>query len=194
MKFMSAFKTGSLAGGGSFRCESCGYAVSLVQGDEVPVCPHCHGRQFRRGSMFADQTLTEPFMELGTREPTWLETARQSISVEGDYIAYEEGDQVSVVPLRKDWTRIGRSLAADIRFDDPTASRRHALVHREEGVARILDDRSLNGVFLNGERVEWHELRDGDEIVIGRFRLYFVRHIAYRLDSESKMGLGQSIG
>jgi pSer/pThr/pTyr-binding forkhead associated (FHA) protein len=40
--------------------------------------------------------------------------------------------------------------------------------------ARILDDRSLNGVFLNGERVDWHELEDGDEIAVGRFRLYFI--------------------
>jgi pSer/pThr/pTyr-binding forkhead associated (FHA) protein len=144
--------------------------------------------------MFADQTLTEPFAELGTQEPAWLETARQSISVEGDYIAYADSDQMWVVPLRKDWTRIGRSLAADIRFDDPTASRRHALIHREEGIARILDDRSLNGVFLNGERVEWHELQDGDEIVVGRFRLYFVQHALDRFRSESSTGLGQSTG
>jgi pSer/pThr/pTyr-binding forkhead associated (FHA) protein len=39
---------------------------------------------------------------------------------------------------------------------------------------RVLDDRSLNGVFLNGERIDWHELEDGDEITIGAFRLYFI--------------------
>ena len=38
----------------------------------------------------------------------------------------------------------------------------------------MLDDRSLNGVFLNGERVEWHDLSDGDELIIGRFKMYFV--------------------
>jgi pSer/pThr/pTyr-binding forkhead associated (FHA) protein len=37
-----------------------------------------------------------------------------------------------------------------------------------------LDDRSLNGVFVNGERVEWRVLRDGDEIVVGRYRLHFL--------------------
>jgi pSer/pThr/pTyr-binding forkhead associated (FHA) protein len=38
----------------------------------------------------------------------------------------------------------------------------------------VLDDRSLNGVFVNGERIEWHPLRDGDELVVGRHRLSFV--------------------
>jgi pSer/pThr/pTyr-binding forkhead associated (FHA) protein len=38
----------------------------------------------------------------------------------------------------------------------------------------VLDDRSLNGVFVNGERVEWSTLADGDEIVIGRHHLHFV--------------------
>ena len=56
------------------------------------------------------------------------------------------------VPLTREWTRIGRSLAADVRFDDPTVSRRHALIVRQADGVRVLDDRSLNGVFVNGER------------------------------------------
>jgi pSer/pThr/pTyr-binding forkhead associated (FHA) protein len=39
---------------------------------------------------------------------------------------------------------------------------------------RVLDDRSLNGVFVNGERVEWSVLSDGDEIVVGRHVLRFL--------------------
>ena len=37
----------------------------------------------------------------------------------------------------------------------------------------ILDDRSLNGVFVNGKRVEWSPLEDGDEILVGRHRLHY---------------------
>jgi pSer/pThr/pTyr-binding forkhead associated (FHA) protein len=74
----------------------------------------------------------------------------------------------------QEWTRIGRSIAADMRLDDPTVSRRHALVCRQAGRVRVLDDRSLNGLFLNGERVEWHDLDDGDELVIGRYKLHFI--------------------
>ena len=80
----------------------------------------------------------------------------------------------SHIALEREWTRIGRSLAADIRFDDPTVSRRHALIVRQPDGLRVLDDRSLNGVFVNGERVEWSTLADGDEIVIGRHHLHFV--------------------
>ena len=43
---------------------------------------------------------------------------------------------------------------------------------------RVLDDRSLNGVFVNGERVEWRVLADGDEIVVGRYRLHFLEGAA----------------
>jgi pSer/pThr/pTyr-binding forkhead associated (FHA) protein len=77
--------------------------------------------------------------------------------------------------LQREWTRIGRSLAADIRFDDPTVSRRHALIVRQPDGLRVLDDRSLNGVFVNGTRVEGRVLDDGDEIVVGRYRLSFFR-------------------
>ena len=59
-------------------------------------------------------------------------------------------------------------------------SRRHALLYRDDAGARILDDRSLNGVFLNGERVELGELDDGDEISIGRFSLFFVSLVGER--------------
>ena len=58
------------------------------------------------------------------------------------------------MPLTREWTRIGRSLAADVRFDDPTVSRRHALIVRHPDGVRLLDDRSLNGVFVNGARVD----------------------------------------
>ena len=70
-----------------------------------------------------------------------------------------------VVAVTREWTRIGRSLAADVRFDDATVSRRHALVVSQEDGVRVLDDRSLNGIYVNGRRVEWSPLTDGDEIV-----------------------------
>ena len=50
---------------------------------------------------------------------------------------------------------------------------------RQSGT-RIVDDRSLNGLFVNGERVDWHELVDRDEVVVGRFRLYFLNLVPDR--------------
>ena len=83
-----------------------------------------------------------------------------------------------VVTLSREWTRIGRSMAADLRFDDATVSRRHALVVNQAEGVRVLDDRSLNGVYVNGRRVEWSPLADGDEVTIGRHTLFFMNTAA----------------
>jgi pSer/pThr/pTyr-binding forkhead associated (FHA) protein len=106
--------------------------------------------------------------------PAWLEETRSGITTPGRYIAFAQDDRIVVCPVTREWTRIGRSLAADIRFDDATVSRRHALVANEEGGVRVLDDRSLNGIQVNGRRVEWSPLHDGDEITIGRHTLFFL--------------------
>ena len=98
--------------------------------------------------------------------------ARQ-IEQPGEYLCFEEGGELRTVALTREWTRIGRSLAADVRFDDPTVSRRHALIVRQPDGVRLLDDRSLNGVFVNGARVDGRALEDGDEIIVGRYRLRF---------------------
>jgi pSer/pThr/pTyr-binding forkhead associated (FHA) protein len=50
---------------------------------------------------------------------------------------------------------------------------------------RILDDRSLNGVFVNGERVEWSALTDGDEILVGCHSLRFIDTQAPAEDAET---------
>ena len=170
---MRTFEAGTLAGAGSFRCDECGYAVALHERDEVPACPSCGGESFRRATLFGetDETVA-PLMEADAAE--WLREAREALISEGDYLAFDMGDRVQVVPLQDGWTRVGRSLSAHVRLDDPTVSRRHALVYRDEDGAKVLDDRSLNGVFLNGERVDLSELEDGDAVAVGRFTLHFI--------------------
>ena len=189
---MQAFSAGTLAGAGSFRCEACDFAVALYELDEVPACPGCGGRSFRRSSMFEEGVKPpEPAHE---EPPNWLDEARDALVGGGDYLAFEDDDRVQVVPLQDGWTRVGRSLSAHIRFDDPTVSRRHALVYRDVSGARVLDDRSLNGVFRNGDRVELDELEDGDEIHIGRFRLFFMSVSGYGGAGETPEGVGSAAG
>jgi len=106
--------------------------------------------------------------------PSWVAEARASLEEPGRYLAYEESGRQVVVPIAREWTRIGRSLAADVRFDDATVSRRHALIVVQADGVRVLDDRSLNGVYVNGERVEWSPLSDGDQITVGRHVLWFL--------------------
>jgi pSer/pThr/pTyr-binding forkhead associated (FHA) protein len=172
---LDSFSTGTLAGAGCFRCGTCGFAVALHERDQVPACPHCGGEDFRRSSIFGELEMREPTNQHDVECPDWLEEARVAIEREGDYLAFDEDGRLRVTALGSGWTRVGRSLAADIRFDDPTVSRRHAMLHRApEGVTRVLDDRSLNGVFVNGERIDMRTLSDGNELTIGRFRLYFL--------------------
>ncbi|HWB69656.1 MAG TPA: FHA domain-containing protein [Solirubrobacterales bacterium] len=109
--------------------------------------------------------------------PDWLAEARASLTQPGRFLVYreEEGGETEIFELEPGWTRIGRSASADLRLDDPSVSRRHALLVVEPGKrVRVLDDRSLNGVFLNGDMVEWARLSDGDELAIGRHRLFAV--------------------
>ena len=176
---MEAFSAGTLAGAGSFRCDSCGFAVALHERDPVPACPECAGHRFRRASLFGED-LDGPQSHEVAEAPSWLEEARDALVRPGAYLAFEDDQRVRVVPLQDGWTRIGRSLSAHIRFDDPTVSRRHALIYRDDDGARILDDRSLNGVFRNGERIELAELEDGDEIDVGRFRMFYVSLVTDR--------------
>jgi pSer/pThr/pTyr-binding forkhead associated (FHA) protein len=122
----------------------------------------------------AQNTIVD--LPVPTDDQAWLDDLRGGLTEPGQYLAYKggDGDDVVAFALQREWTRIGRSLAADIRFDDPTVSRRHALIVRQPDGLRVLDDRSLNGVFVNGERVEWSTLADGDEVVIGRHHLHFI--------------------
>ena len=116
----------------------------------------------------------QPPAAVERERPAWLQEVRDGVTQPGKYLAYEESDRNVLTPLNQEWTRIGRSLAADVRFDDATVSRRHALVVSQAEGVRVLDDRSLNGVYVNGERVEWSPLADGDEITIGRHAIYFL--------------------
>ena len=108
------------------------------------------------------------------RRPTGWRQARETLPGPGRYLACRDDDgEIADFQIERGWTRIGRSATADIRLDDPSVSRRHALIVSEPAEPlRVLDDRSLNGVFLNGETVEWGRSRDGDELAIGRYRLF----------------------
>lgn len=184
---MDSLISGTFVGAGSFSCARCGYTLTLVGTDTLTACPGCGGEDFVRASLFSterisaagsggapqanDGTLVEP---AAPDRAAQLARLREGIEQPGEYLCYEENGEQRTVALTREWTRVGRSLAADVRFDDPTVSRRHALIVRHPDGVRLLDDRSLNGVFVNGARVDGKALQDGDEIIVGRYRLAFV--------------------
>jgi hypothetical protein len=165
---------GETAGGvGSFICQGCSFPVSFEPSQSIPRCPNCGGTDFRRASLFEQPTLTNVAITRPAEQPAdWLDDVRETITEPGKYLAMFADGRTRVIELSPGWSRIGRSRSADIRLDDPTVSRRHAVVvQTPEGDLRVLDDRSMNGIRVNGEPVDWSSLADGDELQVGRYTL-----------------------
>lgn len=80
--------------------------------------------------------------------------------------------------LDSDEVTSGRHPDSDIFLDDVTVSRKHANFRREGEVFLVRDAGSLNGTYVNRERIEEATLRTGDEVQIGKFRLVFYAGVA----------------
>jgi pSer/pThr/pTyr-binding forkhead associated (FHA) protein len=76
--------------------------------------------------------------------------------------------------LDRDIVSAGRHPESDIFLDDVTVSRRHLEIHRRHDGWIVRDTGSLNGTYLNRERIEEAPIHNGDELQIGRFRLVFL--------------------
>ena len=170
-------ESGERAEAGSFVCSECSLPISLDHSGELPSCPSCGATEFKRASIFAEQpTISSPTIESADpASDSWLEDVRSSIDEPGKYLATFVDGHARVFELDAGWSRIGRASSADIRLDDPTVSRRHAVIVRTpEGELRVLDDRSMNGLSINGETVDWAPVADGDALEIGRYTLHVI--------------------
>jgi hypothetical protein len=92
----------------------------------------------------------------------------------GRYLAVEDGDELVVIDIGSKPLHLGRSPAADVMLEHLSVSRRHAVVVTRGDVVVVLDDRSLNGVVVNGERVGEAVLAHGDEIRLGEVSVRFL--------------------
>jgi hypothetical protein len=75
--------------------------------------------------------------------------------------------------LDRDVVTAGRHPDSDIFLDDVTVSRRHAVFRRDSNTWTVADEGSLNGTYLNRDRVDLAELTNGAIVQIGKFRLVF---------------------
>lgn len=174
--------TGEDPGAGTFSCVACATQVFVDEQDRIPLCPRCGGRGFERGSIFEPEaepcgegTAEFAAQDAGVDGSAWLAEMRASLAPGARALACCDDDQELLFELAPGWTRVGRSANAAVRLDDPTVSRRHALIISEPGrPLRVLDDRSLNGVVVNGKQAEWATLGDGDELIVGRYRLHCI--------------------
>jgi pSer/pThr/pTyr-binding forkhead associated (FHA) protein len=114
--------------------------------------------------------------------PVPAETGEDDVAVEvgelptgvGMLVVKRGPNSGSRFALDADVVTAGRHPDSDIFLDDITVSRRHAEVHRRADGYIVRDAGSLNGTYLNRERVEESPLSDGDELQIGTFKLVFL--------------------
>jgi hypothetical protein len=125
-------------------------------------------------SRLSDRFVTEPHDALARLDH---HTRAQAIAPEdagpGSYLEVKSPDGARLLALHDAMVYVGRSFTAGLRIDDHSVSRRHAILVRRGGRTRVLDDRSLNGTFVNGRRVEDAELSDGDVLVLGSVMLVY---------------------
>jgi len=144
------------------RCPGCG----RTDDGGANFCPSC-GHEIRSS---ADE-ITDNF-ELGEELPHEEDRAR--FPHDCGLFVVESGPKAGArYGLEAELTTLGRHGDADIFFDDVTVSRRHAEVERTDDRYLVRDSGSLNGTYVNRERIESALLQDGDELQIGRFRLVF---------------------
>ena len=154
------------------HCPEC----SFVNADGANYCQKCGAYL---GSAGADSereptTATYRVGETGDIEPVDIEDVVASGA--GLVIRAGGGRVGESFPLEGERLTIGRRPESDIFLDDVTVSRDHALLVRRGSDYWLDDCGSLNGTYVNRERVESHRLEDGDELQIGKYKLsYLVR-------------------
>jgi pSer/pThr/pTyr-binding forkhead associated (FHA) protein len=146
-------------------CANCGAEIT----PEMKFCSEC-GVRLDHGQTTA--SYAPAFEESGG------ETAAPATGVDG--AALIELDQVEgtagrrMHDIKENVVTVGRGPESSIFLDDVTVSRKHAEIERGERGYRIRDAGSLNGTYVNRVRVDAVDLRNGDEIQVGKYRFRFV--------------------
>ena len=105
---------------------------------------------------------------------------RERFSTDTGLFVVESGPKAGArYGLEADLITVGRHSQADIFLDDVTVSRQHVEVERSGDGYRVRDAGSLNGTYLNGDRIESARLNDGDVLQVGRFKLLFFHGTRY---------------
>ncbi|MCH8561182.1 FHA domain-containing protein [Nesterenkonia sp. LB17] len=122
-------------------------------------------------------SISLPPADAHAGEPHLSEDDKQAIAAlpknSALLIAHSGANQGARFLLDQDLTTVGRHPEAGIFLDDVTVSRRHVELNREGLGFQIRDLGSLNGTYVNHDRVDEYALRPGDEVQIGKFRLTF---------------------
>jgi pSer/pThr/pTyr-binding forkhead associated (FHA) protein len=154
------------------HCDHCGQQVP----DDANFCPSC-GSALRTpdttGPVKTEDTTAA--LEVGVFDPEHEVTDLPDLAAGTGMLVVVRGPNAgSRYLLDREETSVGRHADADIFLDDVTVSRRHVTLRQTEHGIVLQDNGSLNGSYVNGDRVEERGLATGDEVQIGRFKLMFV--------------------
>ena len=103
---------------------------------------------------------------------------------EATLVVVEGGAEGSEHELRRQRVVLGRGPGVDLAFADPEMSQQHAAIEFEDGVFRVLDLGSTNGIRVNNERITEHELSHGDRITLG---IHVVRILLEKRDTMPRV-------
>jgi pSer/pThr/pTyr-binding forkhead associated (FHA) protein len=121
-----------------------------------------------------DTTATLTPIELEEEEPEATPQPKTELEPGQALIVVQRGPNAgSRFLIDKDVTTAGRHPESDLFLDDVTVSRKHAEFRRTDAKFFVHDQGSLNGTYVNRQRVEDTELANGDELQIGKFKLIF---------------------
>ena len=119
-------------------------------------------------------TVSLPVVSTGDQAEDEVAFELEEIPADGGLLVVVRGPNAGArLALVKMVTTAGRHPDADLFLDDVTVSRSHARFVRESDGFHVRDVGSLNGTYLNGERVDDAPLANGDEVQIGRYKLAF---------------------
>jgi FHA domain len=154
------------------HCPECGF----VNADGANYCQRC-------GAFLAGREGETPGGEPTTATYRIDETG-ELVPVDVEEVVTQEGAALVIragggrvgesFPLMRDRMTIGRRPDSDVFLDDVTVSRDHALLVKRAGDIYLDDLGSLNGTYVNRQRIESHRLEDGDELQVGKFKLTFL--------------------
>lgn len=144
-------------------------------------CPECGAENDAEAKFCANcGTRLEHSDSTVAYSPTFVEEEPPPPAEDLDGAALIELDQVEGTAGRRmhdvgdEVVTVGRSPECSIYLDDVTVSREHAEILRGGKGFRIRDAGSLNGTYVNRVRVDAVDLRNGDEIQVGKYRFKFV--------------------
>ena len=151
----------------TLHCPECGF----INGEGANYCQRCGAFLAQPEPAPGATTATYKVGETGDIEEVGLGDA-----VAGGaalVIRAGGGRAGESFPLQGDRLTIGRRPDSDVFLDDVTVSRDHAILVRRGGDYHLDDCGSLNGTYVNRQRIDSHRLTDGDEVQVGKYKLAF---------------------